>query len=180
MTFVFKHVAELPTTTGDVITLSYGAGVTSLDLRKNGITDKGLQMICSALAIGKAKSLLEVKLSGGTLTGAVSARLMPVIKMRRPDLVFTIEVPDYVHATHSRTLSVQTKVEQQEPEEEETETPQPPAHVQEKSSKVSLGRTSTGVRPGASVVFDSDGGCACWLLPLGNAANPAPPSGTFS
>ena len=74
-------------------------------------------MICSALAIGKAKSLLEIKLSGGTLTGAVSARLMPVIKMRRPDLVFTIEVPDYVHATHSRTLSVQMKVEQQEPEE---------------------------------------------------------------
>jgi hypothetical protein len=30
------------------------------DLRKNAITDKGLQMICGALAMGKAKALLEV------------------------------------------------------------------------------------------------------------------------
>lgn len=153
----------------------YGPGVTALDLRKNAITDKGLQMICSALAIDKAKLLLDIRLSGGTLTGAVSARLMPVIKMRRPDLVFNIDVPEYVHATHSILLSVQTRVEQLESEEEEA-TAAPP-QVQEPPAKVSLGRTSSGVRPGPSVVFDSDGGCACWLLPLGNAANPPPPTG---
>lgn len=146
-----------------------------MDLRKNAVTDKGLQMLCSALAIGKAQSLLEVKLSGGTLTGAVSARLMPVIKMRRPDLVFTIEVPEYVHATHARTLSVETQVEPQEPEQAETK--KPPAQEQVKPTKVSIGRTASGANHGSSVVFDSDGGCACWLLPLGNAGNPPPPTG---
>lgn len=146
-----------------------------LDLRENAITDKGLQMLCSALAVGKVKSLVEVQLSGGTLTGAVSARLVPVIKMRRPDLVFTIE-GEYGRATCVRTPSVETEVDQQAPEQDKTNTPAPEV-ADVGPTKVSVGRTSSSARAAPSIIFDSDGGCACWLLPLGNAANPSPPTG---
>jgi hypothetical protein len=122
----------------------------------------------------------QVKLSGGTLTGTVSERLMPVIKMRRPDLVLTIEVPEFVHATHAKTLNIETEAADEEEEEEEA-APAAAEEVDEEkppaAKKVSLGRTAVGARAGSSVIFDGDGGCACWLLPLGTAGNPPPPAG---
>ena len=145
-----------------VLERAEAAGVVALDLRRNGVTDRGLQTLVATLAVGKVPLLRSLRLSGGTITPEVRKRLLPVMVARRPELDVDLELPEVIHAELAVSLDISNEEDEQEEEQEEQEEPEPQPQPQREHSQRS---------PSQSRAQEDGARTKCWLLPHG-----APPA----
>ena len=138
-----------------VLERAEAAGVVALDLRRNGVTDRGLQTLVATLAVGKVPLLRSLRLSGGTITPEVRKRLLPVMVARRPELDVELELPEVIHAELAVSLDISNDdgEEQEQGQEEPEPQPQPQREPSQSRAQEDGARTK------------------CWLLPHG-----APPA----
>ena len=146
-----------------VLERAEAAGVVALDLRRNGVTDRGLQTLVATLAVGKVPLLRSLRLSGGTITPEVRKRLLPVMVARRPELDVDLELPEVIHAE----LAVSLDISNEEDEEQEQEQGQEQEQEQEEPEP----QPQPQREPSQSRAQEDGARTKCWLLPHG-----APPA----
>ena len=140
-----------------VLERAEAAGVVALDLRRNGVTDRGLQTLVATLAVGKVPLLRSLRLSGGTITPEVRKRLLPVMVARRPELDVELELPEVIHAELAVSLDISNDDDEEQEQAQEEPEPEPQPQPQREPSQ------SRAQEDGART--------KCWLLPHG-----APPA----